>query len=29
MPAVETEGVPGVFVHAHTFRVIPPAMTER
>jgi len=29
MPAIETEGVPGVFVHAHTFRVIPPDMTDK
>ena len=29
MPAIQTEGVPGVFVHAHTFRVIPPEMTDR
>lgn len=29
MPAVESEGPPGEFVHAHTFRVIPPAMTDR
>ncbi len=28
MPAIETEGVPGVFVHAHTFDVITPAMTD-
>lgn len=29
MPAIETEGVPNTFVHAHTFRFITPAMTER
>jgi predicted CXXCH cytochrome family protein len=29
MPAIETEGVPGVNVHAHTFNVITPAMTDR
>ncbi len=29
MPAIQTEGVPGVFVHAHTFKVIPPDMTDR
>ena len=29
MPAIETEGVPGTFVHAHTFRFIPPAMTDK
>ena len=29
MPAIETEGVPGTFVHAHTFRFISPAMTDR
>jgi len=29
MPAIETEGVPGVFVHAHTFKFIPPEMTDR
>jgi len=28
MPAIQTEGVPGAFVHAHTFRVITPQMTE-
>ena len=28
MPAIETEGVPGAFVHAHTFRFITPAMTD-
>jgi len=27
MPDIETEGVPGTFVHAHTFRFISPAMT--
>jgi len=29
MPAIQTEGVPGVNVHAHTFNVITPAMTDR
>ncbi|HLH76317.1 MAG TPA: hypothetical protein VKV28_05855 [Candidatus Binataceae bacterium] len=29
MPAIEGEGVPGAFVHAHTFRFIPPAMTDK
>jgi len=29
MPAIETEGVPGAFVHAHTFRFIKPAMTDQ
>jgi predicted CXXCH cytochrome family protein len=29
MPAIETEGVPGTFVHAHTFRFVSPAMTEK
>lgn len=29
MPAIQTEGVPGVNVHAHTFNVIMPVMTER
>ncbi len=29
MPAIETEGVPGTFVHAHTFRFIAPEMTEK
>ena len=29
MPAIETEGVPGAFVHAHTFRFIPPSMTDK
>ena len=29
MPAIETEGVPGAFVHAHTFRFIPPAAMEK
>lgn len=29
MPAIETEGVPGAFVHAHTFRFISPPMTEK
>lgn len=29
MPKIETELVPGAFAHAHTFRFITPAMTER
>jgi hypothetical protein len=29
MPAIETEGVPGSFVHAHTFRVVTPTMTDK
>jgi len=29
MPAIQTEGVPGVNVHAHTFDVITPVMTDR
>jgi predicted CXXCH cytochrome family protein len=29
MPAIETEGVPGAFVHAHTFRVIAPENTDK
>jgi predicted CXXCH cytochrome family protein len=29
MPAIESEGVPGVFVHAHTFRFIAPEMTDK
>jgi predicted CXXCH cytochrome family protein len=29
MPAIETEGVPGTFVHAHTFRFIAPSMTDK
>ena len=29
MPLIETEGVPGAFVHAHTFRFISPAMTDK
>jgi predicted CXXCH cytochrome family protein len=29
MPKIETEGVPGAFVHAHTFRFISPAMTDQ
>ena len=29
MPAIETEGVPGAYVHAHTFKVIAPQMTEQ
>jgi predicted CXXCH cytochrome family protein len=29
MPAIESEGVPGTFVHAHTFRFISPDMTDR
>jgi predicted CXXCH cytochrome family protein len=28
MPKIETEGVPGAFVHAHTFRFITPSMTD-
>ncbi|HEV2352445.1 MAG TPA: cytochrome c3 family protein [Terriglobia bacterium] len=28
MPRNQTEGVPGAFIHAHTFRFITPAMTE-
>jgi predicted CXXCH cytochrome family protein len=29
MPEIETEGVPGTFVRAHTFRFITPAMTDK
>ena len=29
MPAIQTEGVPNTFVHAHTFRFVTPAMTEQ
>lgn len=29
MPQIEGEGVPGAFVHAHTFRFISPGLTER
>jgi predicted CXXCH cytochrome family protein len=29
MPQIETEGVPGASVHAHTFRFIPPSMTDK
>jgi predicted CXXCH cytochrome family protein len=29
MPNIETEGVPNTFVHAHTFRFITPAITEK
>ncbi len=29
MPAIETEGVPGSYVHAHTFRFIAPAATDK
>lgn len=29
MPKIESEGVPGASVHAHTFRFISPAMTDR
>lgn len=29
MPAIETEGVPGALVHAHTFRFIPPSATDK
>lgn len=29
MPAIETEGMPGTFVHAHTFKFISPAMTDK
>jgi predicted CXXCH cytochrome family protein len=28
MPQIESEGVPGAMVHAHTFRFISPAMTD-
>lgn len=29
MPTIETEGPPGTFVHAHTFRFITPVMTDQ
>jgi predicted CXXCH cytochrome family protein len=29
MPKIETEGVPGAYVHAHTFRFVAPAMTDQ
>jgi hypothetical protein len=29
MPPIETEGPPGTLVHAHTFRFITPAMTDK
>ena len=29
MPKIQSEGVPGAMVHAHTFRFISPAMTRR
>lgn len=29
MPQIQTEGVPGAMVHAHTFRFITPAMTDQ
>ena len=29
MPKIETEGVPGTFVRAHTFRFISPSMTDK
>ncbi|HXR96584.1 MAG TPA: cytochrome c3 family protein [Terriglobales bacterium] len=29
MPKIETQGVPGAFVSAHTFRFIPPAWTDK
>jgi predicted CXXCH cytochrome family protein len=29
MPAIQSEGVPGAFVHAHTFRVVSPMMTDK
>lgn len=29
MPAIQTEGVPATFVHAHTFRFITPGMTDK
>jgi predicted CXXCH cytochrome family protein len=29
MPAIETEGVPGSYVHAHTFRFISPSATDK
>lgn len=29
MPVIQSEGVPGAFVHAHTFRFISPEMTDK
>jgi predicted CXXCH cytochrome family protein len=29
MPKIQTQGVPGAFVSAHTFRFIPPAFTDK
>ncbi len=29
MPKIETEGVPGAFIHAHTFKFITPDMTDK
>lgn len=29
MPQIESEGVPGAMVHAHTFRFVSPTMTDR
>jgi predicted CXXCH cytochrome family protein len=29
MPAIQSEGVPGTYVHAHTFRFIPPSATDK
>ena len=29
MPEIESEGVPGAYVHAHTFRFISPEMTDK
>lgn len=29
MPKIESEGVPGAFVHAHTFRFVSPVMTDK
>lgn len=29
MPAIESEGVPGAYVHAHTFRFVSPATTDK
>jgi len=29
MPAIESEGVPGAYVHAHTFRFVSPAMSAQ
>ena len=29
MPAIQTEGPPGTYVHAHTFKFIAPAMTDK